>query len=217
MIATTPYDHHALSPQEKANIINPPALANANMDDWSKWPAGKPIPAPYSNPTKSFWIEGFPHPFDHMRTTPELPSAADVVIVGSGITGCSTAYHLTRSNPDLRIVILDARGFCTGATGRNGGHCYRPEGWSFRELVERLGQKAALEERRFFIKNRDMMQETIDLHGIRDKIDCTFKGGVHIFGSEEERKSYLEDLKLADELGFEHGSKVLSAEEISEV
>lgn len=206
-----------LSAKRKAEIINPPALASADFASWSVWPIGKPVPGPYPNPTKSFWIEEFSHQFDHMRTTEGLPQYADIVIIGSGITGCSAAYHLTKNAQDLRIVMLDARGFCHGATGRNGGHCFRPEGWGFRELVERLGPEAALDERRFFMKNRDMMQEFIDLYGARDKVDFVFKGGIHIFGSEEERESHLADLKLADELGLDHGSRVLDADELSEV
>ncbi|KAF2187112.1 hypothetical protein K469DRAFT_725694 [Zopfia rhizophila CBS 207.26] len=40
------------------------------------------------------------------------------------MAGVSTAYHLLHGNTNLpRIVILEARQLCSGATGRNGGHC----------------------------------------------------------------------------------------------
>ncbi|KAL8835369.1 MAG: hypothetical protein Q9170_003358 [Blastenia crenularia] len=58
-------------------------------------------------------------------TTSELPKEADIVVVGSGITGASAARFLAedgRAN-DLSIVMLEAREACWGATGRNGGHC----------------------------------------------------------------------------------------------
>jgi glycine/D-amino acid oxidase-like deaminating enzyme len=64
------------------------------------------------------------------RTTPSLPKHADVVIVGSGISGTSAAWQLLREmNPanskarPLSVVMLEAREACWGATGRNGGHC----------------------------------------------------------------------------------------------
>jgi glycine/D-amino acid oxidase-like deaminating enzyme len=64
------------------------------------------------------------------RTTPSLPQQADVVIVGSGISGTSAAWHLLRGlNPakanaqPISIVMLEAREACWGASGRNGGHC----------------------------------------------------------------------------------------------
>ena len=34
----------------------------------------------------------------------------------------STAYNLLVYKPDLKVQILEARGLCDGATGRNGGH-----------------------------------------------------------------------------------------------
>ena len=47
--------------------------------------------------------------------------AADVAVIGGGITGVSTAWHLSERFPDRRIVLLEARGLANGASGRNGG------------------------------------------------------------------------------------------------
>jgi gamma-glutamylputrescine oxidase len=47
--------------------------------------------------------------------------AADVAIVGGGLTGVSTAWHLAARAPDARIVLLEARRLGNGASGRNGG------------------------------------------------------------------------------------------------
>ncbi len=67
----------------------------------------------------SFWWRqvGTPTP-----RTP-LPGSldADVCIVGAGYTGLWTAYHLKRAQPDLAIVVLEARFAGFGASGRNGG------------------------------------------------------------------------------------------------
>jgi len=54
------------------------------------------------------------------RTTTELPAHADVVIVGSGITGTSAARDLAEDAraKDLQVVMLEAREACWGATGR---------------------------------------------------------------------------------------------------
>ena len=49
---------------------------------------------------------------------PKLPFYADVVIIGSGITGTSVARTLLMSGKPMRIVMLDARDACDGATGR---------------------------------------------------------------------------------------------------
>lgn len=42
-------------------------------------------------------------------------------MIGGGITGVSTAWHLAERYPDRRIVLLEARGLANGASGRNGG------------------------------------------------------------------------------------------------
>lgn len=63
-----------------------------------------------------------PNELVNHRTTPDLPSHASAVIIGSGISGAFAAKELTdRGIHD--IVVLEAREICSGATGRNGGHC----------------------------------------------------------------------------------------------
>lgn len=101
---------------------------------------------PVSNPTLSSWTvppsriskenSGVPFPNDDLGArlsagadtcdegsdgqdnAPKLPSSADVVIIGSGITGTSVARTLLISGKPMRIVMLDARAACDGATGR---------------------------------------------------------------------------------------------------
>ena len=47
--------------------------------------------------------------------------SADVVIIGAGFTGLSTAYHLSTRFPERKIVVLEARRVGNGASGRNAG------------------------------------------------------------------------------------------------
>jgi glycine/D-amino acid oxidase-like deaminating enzyme len=81
------------------------------------------LPTPTSS--NSFWHS---EPNEYLighRTTEELPAEADIVIVGSGITGTSAARYLAEDEraKGKTIVLLEAREACWGATGRNGGHC----------------------------------------------------------------------------------------------
>jgi glycine/D-amino acid oxidase-like deaminating enzyme len=48
---------------------------------------------------------------------------ADIVIVGGGFTGLSSAYHLSRRFPNKKIVLLEGACCGYGASGRNGGFC----------------------------------------------------------------------------------------------
>ncbi len=74
-----------------------------------------------TNGQVSFWWQqlGLPDP----RPALPGPIEADVCIVGGGFTGLWTAYYLKKSQPDARVVILEARFAGYGASGRNGGWC----------------------------------------------------------------------------------------------
>jgi ribulose 1,5-bisphosphate synthetase/thiazole synthase len=68
----------------------------------------------------SFWRTQSHH-LDDERTTEELPKECDVLIIGVGYAGVSTAYHLQNNGSFTQsIMILEAREACPGATGRNG-------------------------------------------------------------------------------------------------
>lgn len=87
---------------------------------------------PLEQSTESFWHSEPSKRLMGHRTTRDLPSEANVVIVGSGITAAGAAWRLLR-NPVSQarqgeqppsVVMLEAREACWGATGRNGGHIF---------------------------------------------------------------------------------------------
>jgi len=75
---------------------------------------------PTANSTKAYWHKDPSKVLYGHRTTASLPSKADVVIVGSGISGTCAAHFIRQENSgkDLDIVMLEAREACWGATGR---------------------------------------------------------------------------------------------------
>lgn len=72
----------------------------------------------------SYWMPSKAGPLADFRSSSALPKEADVVIIGSGFSGASVAYHLLHDleAPPRRVVMLEARQACSGASGRNGGH-----------------------------------------------------------------------------------------------
>ena len=83
-----------------------------NMDDKFSYPS--------SDSTLPFWRTE-PHELDNYRSSEELPTECDLVIIGAGYAGTATAYHLYDDNPSPpSTVLLEARQACSGATARNG-------------------------------------------------------------------------------------------------
>ena len=93
----------------------------------------------------SYWLQQVrSDPLLDHRTTEDLPNDADTVIVGSGITGTLAAKEHLSIWPGKSVVILEAREFCSGATGRNAGHC-KPDQWrGFGKFEKAYGKEQAI-------------------------------------------------------------------------
>ncbi|CAD0040322.1 unnamed protein product [Aureobasidium pullulans] len=83
----------------------------------------RPADLPSQNSSASFWHTEPSSELLGYRTTEGLPREADVVVVGSGISGASVAYHLLEelegsNGEEKNVLVLEAREVCWGATGR---------------------------------------------------------------------------------------------------
>ena len=70
-------------------------------------------------PSPSLWWDGL----ERNSTSPplETDTSADIAIVGGGYTGLWTAYFLKQVQPELDVVLVEAKHTGHGASGRNGG------------------------------------------------------------------------------------------------
>lgn len=136
---------------------------------------------PVKNSTRSFW-----HTEASVIGKLQSPwlDKADVVIIGSGMTAMSLARTLYSKRPQLRMVVVEARDLCYGATGRNGGHCkvMSPGVWYDRK--EQYGVEEALRVMEYEHSHLNAMAACIE----ENKIDC--------------------DLRLVEGLDIYHDKKV---------
>jgi glycine/D-amino acid oxidase-like deaminating enzyme len=77
----------------------------------------------------------------------------DVAVVGGGLTGLWTAWHLRQLDPSLRIAVLERETVGFGASGRNGGWCSALLPMSHRALVRRHGRDATMRLQRAMYDN----------------------------------------------------------------
>ena len=75
---------------------------------------------PIPNPTASYWQQPLHKGLAGIQSK-VLPQRCDIVIIGSGITGCSVSRELLSGGFTGSVTVLEAREICSGATGRNGG------------------------------------------------------------------------------------------------
>jgi len=97
--------------------------------------------------TTSFWQ----HTHQRERTT------YDVVVVGGGIIGCSTAYWLSQREPSLDVAIVEALTLGAGASGRNAGFLIQGTDVDFLADIDRYGKRTARHLWAFTRDNRDLI------------------------------------------------------------
>ncbi len=61
--------------------------------------------------------------------------AVDVIVIGAGYTGLSSAYHIKTLLPDKNVILLEAKCAGHGASGRNGGMCLNQPSMDYMSMV----------------------------------------------------------------------------------
>ncbi|UKZ68328.1 uncharacterized protein TrAtP1_009367 [Trichoderma atroviride] len=116
---------------------------------------------PVANPTVSYWMQDPPFP-EMCDIQGDLPEEADVVIIGSGITGAAAAKTVlelsSSSKTELKVVVLEARQLCSGATARNGGHIKCAPHEEFARLRSTLGEDKASKVVRMEMRHLEVLK-----------------------------------------------------------
>jgi glycine/D-amino acid oxidase-like deaminating enzyme len=100
---------------------------------------------------------------------------ADVAIVGAGYTGLWAAYYLKKSDPSIRIAIVEKEIAGFGASGRNGGWCSALFAAPWEKIALRSGRDAAVRMQEEMFASVDEVGRACDA----EEIDCNFhKGGT---------------------------------------
>lgn len=114
---------------------------------------------PVKNPTLSYWQQPTSTSFSIASKQP--PAQRDIVIIGSGITAASVSYHLLKHSSGLGITVLEARGVCSGATGRNGGRINATAVQDFDKYSKIFGRDHAIEIVRFELAHYQQISDLV--------------------------------------------------------
>lgn len=79
-------------------LLNSPT-SNHRLGFHTKIEQADTMVLPVDNPTKSYWIEAADSPLRNFQSTAKLPKKTDIVIIGSGYTGTTSAYWIHKVIP----------------------------------------------------------------------------------------------------------------------
>ena len=127
-----------------------------------------------------------------------MSERAGAVIIGGGVNGLGTAYHLARKGY-TDVVVLERSYVCSGASGRNGGGIRQQ--WSSRENI-----KLAMESTRMFRELSDELEEDLEF----------IQGGYLVLGfTDDETRQFRKNVELQRQMGLK--SKFISPREAKEM
>ena len=137
-----------------------------------------PVEGTPSTNGRSVWADTFP---EHERSAfPSLERDidVDVAIVGGGLTGLWTAWHLLQRDPTLRVTVVERETVGFGASGRNGGWCSALLPMSLASIESEHGIAAATRMQQAMLDNVHEVVAFGAAHGIGDA--CHLGGTISL-------------------------------------
>ena len=177
---------------------------------------------PVENSTKSFWQQRPPFPKLVDIKSDKLPASADIVIIGSGMSGASIAHTILQECRSLditkRVVLVEGRTICSGATGRNGGHIKASSYAEYAKFKKRFGAKSAKKILAFYMKHLPLLTELARVEGY-EKGEARQVLTVDAFTEQTMMRKATEMVELlrTDLPEIAKGIEIIGKEELQEV
>ncbi|HET6446297.1 MAG TPA: FAD-binding oxidoreductase [candidate division Zixibacteria bacterium] len=131
---------------------------------------------------------------------------ADVVIVGGGFTGLSSAYHIQEKFPGKKIVLLEGACCGYGASGRNGGFCINTSLLDWEQSDPEQRQKDLMVS----TYGLDQIKKMISEHGV----DCDFEENGMLEVAMNEKQAQILEEYSSDLRSFGLDSTFVQGEEL---
>jgi glycine/D-amino acid oxidase-like deaminating enzyme len=154
-----------------------------------------------------YWKESLPEASPIPEEPP--PDTCDVAVIGAGLTGLSTAYHLARKGASVCVLESGLAG--DGASMRNGGMTLTGLKLFPHELISRYGREQALRLYRASVTVIDFIEELIR----REGIDCDFSRCGALWAAYA--RSHVKDLEAAQSIlrnTFDYETRLVGRKEL---
>ncbi len=160
------------------------------------------------DPSPALWLA------EYGEYAPEPPlagdHAADVAVIGGGLTGFATAIALKRRDPSLNVTVLEAKTVGYGASGRNGSFAMTVIGLGFGTTAMLHGKPFLRRAHAYMERCVDELERFIDEAGL----ECEKRrpGFLRVATTPSYVKRLQHQVELMSSLGFEGISWIDGAE-----
>jgi glycine/D-amino acid oxidase-like deaminating enzyme len=154
-----------------------------------------------------YWLD--PAPLTKSFSDSTLPDKTDVLVIGGGYTGTTTAIRLKQAG--VQVTVIDSEKLGTTASARNGGMTLTGLSESLGTIEKKLGKEKVKRLFRESIESVNTVERLVN----EGEIDCDF----HRYGHLEAafKPSHFENLKRDQERlssKFNHPTQLISAVEL---
>jgi glycine/D-amino acid oxidase-like deaminating enzyme len=111
---------------------------------------------------------------------------ADVTIIGGGLAGLSTAYWLSKKDPNLSIIVVEKGQLGHGASGRNAGFITCGSTEHFSRMTAAYGEGKAEEIWKFTEYNHNLMREEFGVEKLEELCEYRNLGSWTLAATEHE-------------------------------
>lgn len=133
----------------------------------------------------------------------DLPAQADVVVIGGGVAGTAAAYQLSKRGK--QVVLLEMRGICSGASGRNAGQT-----GSGSSMYSRVGRAVyGITRENLRLISEELPEE------LGDDFDLKLTGSVDIAQDEEMWEHLVQSTRALE--GEDSGVRMLDRYELQQL
>lgn len=121
----------------------------------------------------------------------------DVLIIGGGITGISTLYHLSNSN--MKVCLVEKNSLCSGVTSRTTGKLTYLQG----DIYTKIKKYNGIDKAKLYLESQidaiDMVKDIVN----KNNISCDLEKVKSYVFSNSDSYSLDKDFKVSKEIGID--------------